>query len=67
MGQRLKFYGWGFEDTGLTDAERDHLFRFVAGRLGVEPRLSAPPQVMRRLAGPLLVRGSGLSPRSLIR
>ena len=44
MGPRLKFYGWGLEDTGLDDAERDQLFRFVAERLGVEPRLGSPPQ-----------------------
>ena len=43
MGPRLKFYGWGFENTGLTDAEREHLFRFVAKNLGVEPRLAPPP------------------------
>ena len=44
MGGRLKFYGWGFENTGLTEPERDHLFRFVAENLGVEPRLAPPPQ-----------------------
>jgi alkyldihydroxyacetonephosphate synthase len=44
MGKRLKFYGWGFENTGLTDPEREHLFRFVADRLGVQPRLEPPPQ-----------------------
>jgi len=44
MERRLKFYGWGVEDTGLDNAERDQLFRFVAGRLGVEPRLAPPPQ-----------------------
>ena len=44
MGQKLKFYGWGSEDTGLTGDEREHLFRFVAEKLGVEPRLEAPPQ-----------------------
>ena len=44
MGNRLKFYGWGFEDTGLDDAERNQLFRFVADRLGVEPRLAPPPR-----------------------
>ncbi len=43
MAQRLKFYGWGYENTGLSDAEREHLFRFVADKLGVEPRLAAPP------------------------
>jgi alkyldihydroxyacetonephosphate synthase len=44
MERRLKFYGWGVEGAGLDNAERDQLFRFVAGRLGVEPRLGAPPQ-----------------------
>jgi alkyldihydroxyacetonephosphate synthase len=44
MGPRLKFYGWGFEHTGLTDAERDRLFHFVAEKLGVEPRRRSPPQ-----------------------
>jgi alkyldihydroxyacetonephosphate synthase len=44
MGERLKFYGWGFENTGLTDAEREHLFHFVAACLAVEPRLSPAPQ-----------------------
>ncbi len=44
MGNRLKFYGWGFEDTGLDDAERSQLCRFVADRLGVEPRLAPPPR-----------------------
>jgi len=44
MGRRLKFYGWGCENTGLSDAERAHLFRFVAEKLGVETRLAAPPR-----------------------
>ncbi len=44
MERRLKFYGWGYEGEGLDKAEREHLFRFVAEKLGVEPRLSAPPQ-----------------------
>ena len=44
MAKRLKFYGWGYENTGLDDAEREHLVRFVAENLGVEPRLSPPPQ-----------------------
>jgi alkyldihydroxyacetonephosphate synthase len=43
MGPRLKFYGWGFEDAVLTGAERDRLFRFVAGKHGVQPRLEPPP------------------------
>jgi alkyldihydroxyacetonephosphate synthase len=45
MERRLKFYGWGNEGEGLSEAEREHLFRFVAGKLGVEPRPAvAPPQ-----------------------
>jgi alkyldihydroxyacetonephosphate synthase len=46
MVGRLKFYGWGVENTGLDEAEREPLFRFVADRLGVEPRLVAPPQIV---------------------
>jgi alkyldihydroxyacetonephosphate synthase len=45
VGSRLKFYGWGVENTGLDEAERERLFRFLADRLGVEPRLLAPPQI----------------------
>ena len=41
--ERLKFYGWGNEGEGLSDDERARLFRFVAGKLGAEPRPSAPP------------------------
>ena len=44
MSKRLKFYGWGYEDTGFDETEREHLFRFVADQLGVEPRLAPPPQ-----------------------
>jgi alkyldihydroxyacetonephosphate synthase len=44
MSERLKFYGWGFENTGLSDSEREQLFRFVADRLGVEPRVTPPPR-----------------------
>ena len=43
MDGRLKFYGWGVENTGLDEAERERLFRFLADRLGVEPRLLALP------------------------
>jgi alkyldihydroxyacetonephosphate synthase len=43
MERRLKFYGWGYEGDGLSEPERDHLFGFVAERLGAEPRPAAPP------------------------
>jgi alkyldihydroxyacetonephosphate synthase len=63
MGTRLKFYGWGFENTGLSNAEREQLCRFVADRLAVEPRLEPPPQaaeiVLRapRIAPPTALAG----------
>ncbi len=43
MTRRLKFYGWGAEGEGLSEPERDHLFGFVAKRLGAEPHPAAPP------------------------
>jgi alkyldihydroxyacetonephosphate synthase len=44
MAPRLKFYGWGHEGEGLDEAERARLFRFVAEKLGAEPRaLALPP------------------------
>jgi alkyldihydroxyacetonephosphate synthase len=63
MGNRPKFYGWGFENTGLTGAERELLFRFVADRLGVEPRVAPPPRAddialsAPRVATPAALRG----------
>ena len=40
MAPRLKFYGWGHEGEGLDEAERARVFRFVAEKLGAEPRAS---------------------------
>jgi alkyldihydroxyacetonephosphate synthase len=45
MDGRLKFYGWGAENTGLDEAERGRLFRFLSDRFRIEPRLVAPPQI----------------------
>jgi alkyldihydroxyacetonephosphate synthase len=45
MDTRLKFYGWGVENTGLDEAEQEALFHFLADRLGVEPCPVAPPQI----------------------
>ena len=45
MSGRLKFYGWGIENTGLDKDERDRLFRFLFDRLGVEPRSVAAPRL----------------------
>jgi len=43
MDKRLKFYGWGYEGDGLSESELEHLLRFLARRLGAEPRLAKPP------------------------
>ena len=59
MQSKLKFYGWGHEGEGLTDAERASLFRFLAERLGVEPRLWAPPRESE-----IALRPPRLAPRS---
>src|SRR4051812_24496800 len=45
MDQRLKFYGWGFENTGLDDSERAALLHFLSRDLGVEPGPVTPPKV----------------------
>jgi alkyldihydroxyacetonephosphate synthase len=50
MSARLKFYGWGHEGEGLSEAERARLFRFVAEKLGAEPRASAPPPQASEIA-----------------
>ena len=62
MARRLKFYGWGYEGTGLSEPERDHLFGFVAERLGAEPRPAAPPKRIRDRPPP--PRASPRPPRS---
>ena len=43
MGDRLKFIGWGAENTGLDEAERNRLFSFLAGRSASSHKLVAPP------------------------
>ena len=50
MTRRLKFYGWGYEGEEFTDAERDQLMSFVAGRLGAEPRPAAPSPLESEIA-----------------
>ncbi|HZZ60586.1 MAG TPA: FAD-binding protein, partial [Roseiarcus sp.] len=57
MTKKLKFYGWGYENTGLTEPERDHLFRFLAEKLGAEPRLAPPPK-----ASDIALRASRVAP-----
>jgi alkyldihydroxyacetonephosphate synthase len=50
MARRLKFYGWGREGEGLDEAERARLVRFVAEKLGAEPRASVPPPQASEIA-----------------
>ena len=58
MADRLKFIGWGNENTGFDETERTRLFRFVADRLGIEPRLIAAPRIEEiSLPPPRVVRG----------
>ena len=62
MARRLKFYGWGYEGDGLSEPERDHLFGFVAQRLGAEPRPAAPPSESEIvLAAPRVVAPAALA------
>src|SRR5574337_1831059 len=63
MERRLKFYGWGYENTGLSENEQEQVFRFLAEKLGVEPRLHNPPAASEialkapRVAAPAALRG----------
>jgi alkyldihydroxyacetonephosphate synthase len=62
MGGRLKFYGWGEENTGFNEAERERLFGFLANHLGVAPRLTAAPRVSDiSLRPPRLAPPAGLA------
>ena len=45
MTGRLKFYGWGLENTGFDAGEKERLFQFIRSRLGVEVGPISPPQV----------------------
>jgi alkyldihydroxyacetonephosphate synthase len=63
MEDRLKFYGWGVENTGLDEAERAKLFSFISNRLGVEPREAAPPRMADiTLRAPRLSAPASLAP-----
>jgi len=57
MTRRLKFYGWGCEGEGLDEAERARLLRFVADKLGAEPRAAASPP----LAADIVLRAPRIS------
>ena len=38
-----KFWGWGYEGEGLSDAEVEELGRAMQARFGVEPQPPAAP------------------------
>ena len=63
MERRLKFYGWGREGEGLSDDERALVSRFVADKLGAEPRgMASSPQVSEiALRGPRISAPSSLT------
>src|SRR5262245_55643147 len=61
MGGRLKFCGWGQENTGFNEAERERLFNFLADRIGVVPRLIAAPRM-----SDISLRPSRVTPPSTI-
>src|SRR3989440_7372843 len=47
-----KFWGWGHEGEGLSDAEVEELGRAMRARFGVEPRAVAAPPTMDSLTLP---------------
>src|SRR4051794_5576195 len=47
-----KFWGWGYEGEGLTDAEVEDVGREMRGRFGVEPWAIAPPPALDSLNMP---------------
>jgi alkyldihydroxyacetonephosphate synthase len=62
MAQRWKFWGWGYEGSGLEPAEQQRLFGFYRDRIGFrEGARRAPPTVDEvALSAPRLQPPSGL-------
>src|SRR5512138_2029445 len=60
-GQRLKFWGWGYEGEGATDAERAAIKRFYGGMFG----LGAFPDDMPRIEDYALTKPRLKPPKSL--
>jgi alkyldihydroxyacetonephosphate synthase len=50
--RRLSWWGWGYEDGGLPDTERDSLMAMLAGHLGVNDVIARPVPDVDRLALP---------------
>jgi alkyldihydroxyacetonephosphate synthase len=43
---RRKFWGWGIEDAGPSDAQQEQIAALLAARLGMPaPRITAPPRI----------------------
>ena len=62
MAPRLKFYGWGHEGEGLDEAEYERVSRFVAEKLGAEPKPAAPPQASEiKLRSPRIAAPASLA------
>src|SRR5438477_5867693 len=63
MERRLKFYGWGIENTGLAEAERKQLFCFLAKHFGVEAKPVVPPEIAEiTLREPRVMASSAIAP-----
>jgi alkyldihydroxyacetonephosphate synthase len=49
-GRRWKFWGWGYEGSGLEPAEAQRLFGFYRDRLGPLPGTGRPPPAVDEIA-----------------
>ena len=47
-----KFWGWGYEGEGLSDAEVEAIGRDMQSRFGVEPQPTAAPPALAALSMP---------------
>jgi alkyldihydroxyacetonephosphate synthase len=45
MTSRLKFFGWGLENTGLDEVETERLFRFLKKHFDIEPHPVVFPHI----------------------
>jgi alkyldihydroxyacetonephosphate synthase len=50
--RRRKYWGWGYEGEGLSDAEIEEMGRAMRDRFGVEPREASPPPALGALTLP---------------
>ena len=54
--RRSKFWGWGYEGDGLSQAERASLVGLCADRFGIEPDSQAPPSIEEVILPPARIR-----------